>query len=231
LHNDIVSVYEGIVLVPAHEYRKIIGEHEHILNRLEEICIEAVGNEVVEGNCFCEHRNIRNRLEELVPKQMNLFSLGINASNILEIGFNAGHSALLFLLANKHSKLICFDICEHSYTIKCFEYLKTIFEDRIELIQGDSTVTIPEYRKKNPYAMFDVFHLDGSHDLRIANLDFENGYDVVKDVIIFDDTDDTGLNNILNGFIETGRVEEVKMRKTAKYEHRVVRKPANRRTS
>lgn len=224
LHNEIVSIYEGIVLVPAHEYRKVITDHEYILKRLEEICIEAVGSPVVEGNCFCEHRNIRNRLEELIPKQMNLFSLGINASNLLEIGFNAGHSALLFLLANNHSKLVCFDICEHPYTIKCYEYLKTIFGNRLELIQGDSTITIPEYRTQNPDAMFDVFHLDGSHDLRIANLDFENGYDIVKDVIIFDDTDDEGLNKLLNGFIDAGRVDEVPLRKTTKYEYRIVRK-------
>ena len=224
LHNQIVSIYNGIVFVPQPEYVKKIADHEDILKRLEEICIESVGSIEVEGNCFCENKNITNRLSELIPKQMNLYSLGMFAKNVLEIGFNAGHSALLFLLANPTSKVVCFDICEHPYTIKCFEYLQSIFKDRIELIIGDSTITIPDYKQKHPNTIFDVFHLDGSHDVNVAKKDFENAYDITKDVIIFDDTQDSILSNLLDKFIKNRWVIEIQMRKTAKYEHRIVRK-------
>lgn len=230
IHNTIVDVHEGISYVSRHDYTRVIQQHENILKRLEEICIEHVGSVAVEGNCFCEHQNIQNRLPELIPKQMNLFSLGIHASQIVEIGFNAGHSALLFLLANPSSVVTCFDICHHAYTKKCFEFLSSIFPGRLQLIIGDSTITVPQYFLENPEASFDLFHLDGSHELRIVKLDFENTLPMVKDVIIFDDTQDEGLNHLLDTFIDAGTVYELPMYKTKNYEHRIVRKRVKART-
>ncbi len=230
IHNQTVSVYEGILFVPSDKYGQVISQHNHILQKLEDICIEAMGSDMVEGNCFCENKNTRNRPADLIPKQMNLFSLGMSAQKVLEIGFNTGHSALLFLLANPSSKLLCFDIVEHPYTMKCFEYLQSIFGDRLEMIVGDSTVTIPKYCQEHPGEMFDVFHLDGSHDVTIARLDFQNTWPLVRDVIIFDDTQDEILSNLLNEYIDEGIVHEIKMRKTKMYEHRVVRKTTKPRT-
>ena len=61
------------------------------------------------------------RIPQLFTKQMNLYKSAMEAKNILEIGFNAGHSCLLFLLANPESKITIFDICEHKYAKPCFE--------------------------------------------------------------------------------------------------------------
>ena len=83
----------------------------------------------------------------MIYKQLNLYSLGRTAKNILEIGFNTGHSALLFLISNPESKLTCFDIVSHKYTMPCFEYLNSLFPGRINLIAGDSTITVPEFYK------------------------------------------------------------------------------------
>lgn len=224
LHNKIVSIHEGILFVSKPDYLRTITENEHILKRLEEICVETIGSTRVEGNCFCENMNITNRPQELIAKQMNLYSLAMNASKIMEIGFNAGHSALLFLLANPNSHLVCFDICQHPYTIKCFNYLKSIFGNRLDLVIGDSTMTIPEYKEKHPEMIFDVCHLDGSHDVEIARKDFENLYSMVRDVIIFDDTHDTILSGLLDEYIQKIWVIEIPMRKTTMYEHRIVRK-------
>jgi len=224
LHNESAALYEGIYFVSNNEYNQVIAKAQDILNKLEEICIESAGHTAVEGNCFCEHRNIKNRLPELIPKQMNLYSCGIKANNVIEIGFNAGHSALLFLLANPNSKVVCFDICEHPYTLKCFEYLRSLFGDRLELIKGDSTVTIPQYKLTHPDVIFDVFHLDGSHDVQIARQDFENVLGIVRSFIVFDDTQSNELNNLLNEYIDKGIVMEISMLKTLIYEHRIVRK-------
>lgn len=213
----------SVPIVTTEEYQAIITQHEPILKKLEEICIESMGSIYVEGNVFCQHGNIRNRLPVLVPKQINLFSLGTQANTIMEVGFNAGHSALLFMLANPHSKLVAFDICHHAYTIKCFEYLKSLFGDRLELIVGDSTVTVPKYRQDHPDAKFDLYHLDGCHDVHIARQDFDNAYDI-SDIIIFDDTQSKVLDNLLNEYISQGKVVEVPMLKTSLYEHRIVKR-------
>lgn len=210
----------------VNEYKQIIAQHQHILQELERICIAAVGSVVVEGNCFCQHQNIKKRLPELIPKQVNVFSLGMHAKNIIEVGFNAGHSALLFMLANPESKMVCFDICEHPYTIKCFEYLQGLFgKHRLELIVGDSTLTIPKYIQDHPGIHFDVYHLDGSHDPKIARQDFENVRDVA-DIIIFDDTSLPRLNVLVNEYIKRQWVEEILMMKTFTYEHRILRRIA-----
>jgi len=224
IHNRLVSVYEGIQFVDASVYTKTIQECEYILKRLEDICIEKMGSSVVEGNCFCQNGDITTRLPELIPKQQNLFSLGITAKNILEIGFNAGHSALLFLMANKTSKIVCFDICHYPYARPCFDYLQSLFGERLELVEGDSTVTVPDYCTKFTGHTFDVVHIDGSNDIQIARQDVENILPVATDVVIFDDTQDASLNSLVEEYIAKGTVVEMMMRKTNTYEHRMTRK-------
>ena len=67
---------------------------------------------------------------------------------ILEIGFNAGHSACCFLNASPTAKMVTFDICRHETEKLAEEVLKEYFD--ITLIEGDSTRTIPNYFKENP---------------------------------------------------------------------------------
>lgn len=228
IHNGLVSMYDGIVFVDGGVYTKTLEGCEPILKKLEEICIEKMGSSVVEGNCFCKNGDITTRLPELIPKQQNLFSLGITAKNILEIGFNAGHSALLFLMANKTSKIVCFDICHYPYARPCFDYLQSLFGDRLELVEGDSTVTVPDYCTKFTGHTFDVVHIDGSHDIQIARQDVENTLSVATDVVIFDDTQDASLNSLVDEYIAKGTVVEMTMRKTDTYEHRITRKLVNK---
>ena len=54
------------------------------------------------------------------------------------------------LLANSENKIDCFDICEHSYSQKCFEYLSNTFPGRITLNIGDSKSVLPLFKKENP---------------------------------------------------------------------------------
>ena len=94
-------------VIQINEYNNILNDNKNHFNKLYTICKETGEN--VEGNCFTEHLNIDSKINELIYKQMNHFSLGQNATNIMEIGFNAGHSSLLYLLSNPKSKLTIFD--------------------------------------------------------------------------------------------------------------------------
>ena len=64
----------------------------------ELIAIAAGTGDEHEGNCVTNHRSVE-RLPELVAKQRNLVRLAqdFGGRNILEIGFNSGLSAALFL--------------------------------------------------------------------------------------------------------------------------------------
>ena len=147
----------------------------------------------------------------------------MNATNIMEIGFNAGHSSLLYLLANPNSKLTIFDICQHKYTLPCFKYLQSVFPDRLQIFPGDSTKTVPEFYTNNSNSKFDLIHIDGAHFGDIPNKDFYNSLKLASDIIIWDDTQIKTLNDLLNGYIKKGLVSEIFMYKTLVYQHRICR--------
>ena len=94
------------------------------INQLLRIVTSTLKNDAAkfEGNYFYTHQTFNKSLD--INKQINLMSLAKieTHKNILEIGFNAGHSTLLFLLSHPTSKIYCFDTCQHPYTKLCFDY-------------------------------------------------------------------------------------------------------------
>jgi Methyltransferase domain len=135
--------------------------------------------ETLEGHIFCD-KLFRN-------KQRNISLLSTKYNNVLEIGFNSGFSAALMLISNPNLKLTCVDIGIHNYVIPCYEQLKKDFGDRITLHIGDSTRVLPEL--VNSSLKYDLIHIDGSHDVDIAEKDIVYTYRVsnVGTVIIMDD--------------------------------------------
>ena len=201
------------------DYVDLMNKNKHIIDEISKICIKT--GEPVEGNCISVDKFIDIKPNEFIFKQINLYSLGKVSNNILEIGFNAGHSSLLFLLSNKTSKITAFDLCEHKYTQLCFEYLNSLFPNRINLIKGDSTIKVPEYYQNNKDEKFDLIHIDGCHEEAIANKDFNNTYKMASKYIIWDDTQLNELNKLFDSYISSGLVYEVKLYRTLIYKHRV----------
>jgi len=127
-------------------------------------------------------------------------------TNAMEIGFNAGHSALLMLTANPSLKLTYIDICVHRYTTLCFEYLRSIFGDRINLINGNSLLAFPLL--KSQANDFDFYIIDGGHGIDVAETDM---YNVIKygrkgSIILFDDSDNTTLRTMLSMYMLSGDI-------------------------
>lgn len=203
------------------EYKSVLNNNKHHFDTLYTICKDI--GEKVEGNCFTQHLNIDNKIDKLIYKQMNHFSLGKNAKNIMEIGFNAGHSSLLYLLSNPDSIITIFDLCEHKYTLPCFKYLQSVFPNRLQIYPGDSTETVPQYYNVNPDTKFDLIHIDGAHVGDTPNKDFYNSLKLASDIIIWDDTQIRKLNILLNGYIRKGLVSELFLYDTLIYKHRICR--------
>ena len=82
---------------------------------------------------------------------------------MLEVGVNAGHSALLALSANPALEYYGVDILAHGYTVDCVDYLKGEFPGRVHLFPGDSREVLPWLADRGDEMGFDLFAIDGGH--------------------------------------------------------------------
>jgi predicted O-methyltransferase YrrM len=165
-------------------------------------------NEEVEGNIFMLHGTKDKLTDVFINKAKNISNLLLNKqiNNVMEIGFNAGFSTLLMLLTNPNVKINCFDIAEHKYTIPCYNKLKELFKDRINLTIGDSTKTVI-----NNSDIYDLIHIDGGHDNNVAISDIENSYRLSRSgtILIMDDYDFTNLKNLWNNYITKYKLKKL----------------------
>lgn len=225
-----------------YNYNKSILEN-HLLN-LENIIYDCKCP--LEGNAFYYHQSpgrwnegeklIRN--DKFLNKQINLFWCGsLMNKKVCEIGFNAGHSALLLLLSREYSvnlEFLIFDICRHKYTEPCLEYIKKEFSDvKFEIVGGNSIIKIPEWIKQNSEqsGSFDVVHVDGGHSEDCIKNDFENADKLVKKggIIIIDDTDSRHISKYVDKYLSNDNYIELPImytggNKSNTFSHRMIKK-------
>jgi hypothetical protein len=148
--------------------------------------IPLIKSERLEGSIWNKHMSNEPDMG-FFEKQKNLIYIAqtYTGSSGCEIGFNAGFSALLLLMANPSLKLLCLDLGEHDYTKRCFEQVKQDFGDRISLLLGDSQQTM-----KTVQETFDFVHVDGGHTEAIATADCQQALRVLnsKGFLLVDDT-------------------------------------------
>ncbi len=225
----------------AQEYASKYPEMIVYLEDLKSIIVEHTAPDAFEGNSFYYHQSLKE-YSELYNKQLNLYWCGkqvIGKANseaiikICEIGFNAGHSAMLMLLANtnKHVEFTIFDIGHHRYTKPCFEYIKQAFSHvQFEYVEGDSTVVMPDWININSAQLgtYDLVHVDGGHSEYCASHDMKNANILLKHggIMIIDDTDAPQINNLVDKYIASGMFTELCVLKTFGYPHRVLQKLA-----
>lgn len=130
-----------------------------------------------------------------IEKQMNDLASLTSSPNIqiMEIGFNAGHSAYCFLNSNPTATLVSFDIGQHDYLLHGKEFIDIKFPNRHTLNLGDSKTSLPLYinQTKNEGKKFDVIFIDGGHDQATVESDIRLcKFLAHKDtIVILDDTD------------------------------------------
>lgn len=99
---------------------------------------------------------------------------GPTVKTICEVGFNAGHSAALFLNANPEAKVIAFDIGQFPYTLGNLQLMKDLFGDRFEYILGPSETSVPEFHRQRPEVQCDIISVDGDHSTEGTFSDLAN---------------------------------------------------------
>lgn len=156
--------------------------------------------EPLEGNIFMYHLQTKYT-DAFINKRKNISNLVLNKNikKVMEIGFNSGFSTLLMLLSNPFIKIKCFDLGAHSYTLPCYNQLKSFFGDRLNLCLGDSTKTLPNESNGD----YDLIHIDGGHSHDVANSDIYYSYRLSKSrtILILDDYDSPVLHKLWDNYI------------------------------
>lgn len=126
-----------------------------------------------------------------IPEQVEILKAIVknnNVKSVMEIGFNAGHSAEVILESNPNITLTSFDLGMHPYVQVGKNYIDNKYPFKHRLILGDSTHTVPLFINENPNVKFDVIFIDGGHMYNIAKCDFMNCIQLAhKDTIVIVD--------------------------------------------
>jgi predicted O-methyltransferase YrrM len=112
-------------------------------------------------------------------------------ARILEIGFNAGHSAELLLQTCPEAHVTSVDIGYHDYVRSAKHAIDKAYPGRHTLILGDSLNVIPHLADVlRPEMRFELVFIDGGHDYPIATGDLCNCRAIAAPdaVVIMDDT-------------------------------------------
>jgi Methyltransferase domain len=152
---------------------------DRFLRRLRRLnaFVKASG-EVLEGGIFYWDRDDQYEANlpaaSLAPARRNLWRATRFKSSLIEIGVNAGHSALLALSVNPSLRYHGVDIGSHDYTAPCVQYLMEEFPGRVQYFQGDSREVLPYLATHRRELEFDIFHVDGGHTDEICRADVSN---------------------------------------------------------
>ena len=132
---------------------------------------------------------------------INTFLYGIcknlKIANYLEIGVRRGRSMSVVASLHPEAAIVGFDMWIPNYAAMenpgpdfvRSEIKKTGYRGNLQLIVGDSHVTVPQYFQENPQAYFDLITVDGDHTIRGAQKDLETVVPRLKvgGLLIFDD--------------------------------------------
>jgi hypothetical protein len=170
--------------------------------------------EVLEGGIFYWDRDSQFAenmpAADLAPARRNLWRATRFKKSMIEIGVNAGHSALLALSANPDLIYYGVDIHYHKYTIECINYLAKEFPGRVHNFAGDSREVLPYLADHRADLDFDIFHVDGGHTSEICRADVGNCIRLARRGVgkhlLLDDIHASWIFDIYSEFVSRGHL-------------------------
>lgn len=214
-------------------YRQLESEITETKDKIDNI-LDSIQQEIpflLEGNCF--HYGEPAQLSEyLIYKRINFVNVikdhGIKT--MIEIGFNAGHSATCFLAAMPaDGSLLCFDLGEHRYMKPCFSMIQEKYPQLKEVILGDSKQTLKEFVENNPEKreFYDCIHVDGGHDETVfSDVLYSDFLLKPGGILILDDINYPPVSHTLDKCLEKG-YQFVFQVPTYCFPHVILKKHAN----
>ena len=152
------------------------------------------------------------------PEQSRIyFEIGRQefVKTVCEVGLNAGHGTLIWLLSNPEILMYSFEIGIYYYSRPMANVLQRLFPDRLWMVYGNSSATIPEFLARYPSVKCDVIIIDGDHEVVYKN-DFDNMRSLASrdgHLLIVDDTpaswSDHSLGRLWQDHVHNGTVHHI----------------------
>jgi hypothetical protein len=203
---DLYQAYSRVIEQTVNpETEPFFEEYRNILEELHRVAMST--GEEIEGSLFNAHM-VREMpltpLEVYRYKRRNYVKYVASGSRLLEVGFNAGHSALLALTANPYLTYTGVDIGKYRYTHLCYEFLKKKFGSRINVFMGDSRELLPRVESGS----FDLIHIDGGHSAAVSHADLASLIKIasINSHILFDDASADYIIPVVSFYILTGHL-------------------------
>jgi hypothetical protein len=200
---DLYDCYNRFIEDVKFDKEPFFEEYKERLSKLNALVFST--GEFLEGSLFSKHGG--KEIDECPNppfkfRRRNYVRYVVTGYSLLEIGFNAGHSALLALTANKHLKYTGVDIGRAKYTRVAYDFLKKEFGDRIDVYFGDSRSLLPTLSRNK----YELFHIDGGHTAEIAHADLTSVMKIapINSFILFDDSSTVHLAQIIQFYIIAG---------------------------
>ena len=131
--------------------------------------------------------------------------------NVCETGFNAGHSALLFLSVSPHIRYYGFDLGEVEASRPSHAFIKRSHKARhVEVMWGDAAETVPAFSERIAQPLCHLLSIDGHHSYQGVLSDLENFRTILMPdaVVLVDDC--THRNEIYEAAVTRLAFEEKK---------------------
>eukprot|EP00698_Gefionella_okellyi_P015341 TRINITY_DN4329_c1_g2_i1.p1 TRINITY_DN4329_c1_g2~~TRINITY_DN4329_c1_g2_i1.p1 ORF type:complete len:564 (+),score=126.08 TRINITY_DN4329_c1_g2_i1:249-1694(+) len=160
-------LHEAGQLDPA---AKLVTYRHPMFMRLDLIVAQCVENPVfstpIEGHTHMTDTEFK------VKAHTELVHNTLLVKTVCEVGFNVGHSTVIWLENNPNVHVYSFDFCSNPCSEDTIAFLQRKYNNRLTLMCGDSRVTIPQFAREHPDVKCDLIHVDGGHtgDVPLADL-------------------------------------------------------------
>ncbi|KAJ1452946.1 hypothetical protein M885DRAFT_619413 [Pelagophyceae sp. CCMP2097] len=221
LHSPAACEAEAAAAVArARGYRRnFSGDYDAARGRLESAAVKGMdcgdGSCAVEGGTFFYPFKIvalRSMIDDVLKQKEGVVE-------VCEVGFNMGHSSLVWLMASPRIRVRAWDLGATAYVPFAEKHLRAEFGDRLQLEYGDSTQTLSafaaEFASEEPPEWCDVVFIDGGHSYAVAENDLLNLAKAARPaakgghVLIVDDPNQVEVGEAWRDAQKSGLVEKV----------------------
>jgi hypothetical protein len=133
-----------------------------------------------------------------VPEQVVYYSAVArsrsNITTICETGFNAGHSAIVWLFSNPNATLHSFDMGVMPYSEKCVDLVRSLFGERFVYHKGNSRELLTPSNMNG--AVCDLLSVDGDHSDPYSDIRLGKKVSRPGTLVLVDDFGDSNRNII-----------------------------------